>query len=197
LRAAPSLANDRLVFEILFSLSVDPRLLYALGYGPVHLYRAQGYLRMATLSVLVSVNGTVLDRDDPAVQVVRKPYDKIVDKHLGKRDGPDALLRKLRAALPPDRWVSIVADVSAAAQCHVAEKLARADDLATRAEHEFRQHALGWRAAQHFLTGTADTVSAEITDYERVSAALVAGIRAPLVRLESVCFWWLRAGASK
>ena len=44
---AADLAEDWEGFELFYRLGVDPRPLYAAGYPPVHLFRAQGYLTIS------------------------------------------------------------------------------------------------------------------------------------------------------
>lgn len=194
LRGAPALRKDWRGFEFLFSIAIDPRPLYALGYGPAHLFRAQGFLRVSTYRVLASVDGAILDRGSEIAHILKKPYDNKLDKHLGKRSGAQPPIAILRSHFPRDQWTAILGEVERGVLRHLLDTFSYMEDEAADARREFALRAKGWRAARQWLISMEDDAptSAEIDEYEQISGALVEGIRRPMMRLESGCFWWLR-----
>lgn len=175
-------------FELLYRLQIDPRPLYAAGYDTAHLFRAQGFLAATTYRLLLSIDGQPVKKSHMAWEHVKEGYKKGSDFHLGKRDNPKAFLQMFKQLYPPDMWHAIIAPILQIEKC--AFKSERADE----AKHEFAQQAESWRASlQWFMRTTGmDTSTDAIAEYERISAALVEGIRCPIIKLESVCFWILQ-----
>jgi hypothetical protein len=197
-RKAPELPSDWRGFELLYSLTVDPRSLYESGADPIHLFRAQGYLQAATYRLLIGQNGQLVKANSPVVAVVDRPFDKAQDVHLGKRDGRDARIKGFKDAYPPDAWNSLLQRVFAVAEAKLDEELSFLPDEAEEAQRDFVQRALGWKASDRWRQREFAwmTAPADIDEYERASEALVAGLARPVRRLESVCFWVLRSGTA-
>jgi hypothetical protein len=194
LRIVPELEQDWQGFELLYRLRLDPRYLYAAGYPPSHLFRAQGFLATPTHRLLISHQGEVLKKRNPIWQYIEPYFSKGPDYHLGKRENPRAMLQVFKQRYPPDEWLALVEDIQRVAEAHIAAEYEFTDELAEEAHQEFAQRAAGWRAAQRWFmreTGSQFNLE-EIAEYERVSAILVKAIRHPIIQLESVCFWVLR-----
>jgi superfamily II DNA or RNA helicase len=191
-RLAPDLAEGWEGFELLYRLSVDPRPLYAAGYLPVHLLRAQGYLTKATYRVVVAIDGTIIPASHAVVRCLRKPMNAH-DKHLGRRGGSPSPLQLFKERYPREEWLAVVDRVMKAAGRHLDEEFAFTTELADEAREVFARHAAGYRAGRRWLTGT--DVDPQIDAFDSVSDLIVQGIARPELRLESACYWWLKAEA--
>lgn len=194
LRTTDKLAKPWQGFELFYQLQVDPRPLYEAQFPPIHLLRAQGYLYVSTYRLLVSSDGDIISRSHPAWQAIRAyPFSKTRgDIHLGKRGGQRQLGR-FKEAFPPDVWEDMVEQVLAAAAQNIAEEFDFTQDVAREAMEDFERKALGLQAAHHWFQHVygKTTPMVNIDEYKQISNALVEGIRHPLWRLESACFWIL------
>jgi hypothetical protein len=64
----------------------------------------------------------------------------------------------------------------------------RADDAA----REFARRVAGWEAGLRWQArngGGSEVERPALEEYRQATEALVAGIRRPIVQLESICFW--------
>lgn len=185
--------------ELLYSLAINPRPLYANGFIPTHLFRALGFLRTSLYRLLISADGQLQDRNSIEWKAtIKSPYDRSRDVHLGRREdrlGTMAQLQAFKEIYPLEEWNAILENVLATAEKALDEELEFMADEAEDAKAEFAQHAAGWRASQLWLHHVANNTQAldnhPIEEYERISEALVEGIRHPLRQLESACFWIL------
>lgn len=178
--------------DLLFAVELDPRPLLALGRDPAQLVAGQGYLRPPTYRVLVSHEGRIEGPSTEVAATVRDGWHKSGRfKHLGERKGERSNLDMFRSVFPPERWPAMVDRLEAVARAHLAEEYAFLDEAADEAEAAFAERAQGWRAASRWFRAAA-RAEAEIAAYEEVSEAIVAGVRRPRIRLESVCCWLLR-----
>lgn len=180
-------------FQFLYSLRVDPRPLFAAGHDPIHLLRAQGILMESVCRVLVDVDGRLVPPRDPLVSEVEPPFDKRRDEHLGQRGGFPSPLARFRERYPPDIWQTVLLRAWEGAEREVAGQLAFMEELADEAAEAFERQARGARAGRRWLqrTGAGPAGGEDLDRFQEISAALVEGIRRPLWRLESLCFWWL------
>ena len=199
-RSAPELKKDWKGFELLFSLGVNPRPLYEAGFDPMHLFRAQGFLATSIYRMYISLDGTIEPDHSPVARAVRRPFVKsgpaaMKDIHMGQRSGPISPLSQLRVEFPIDIWRAYVQDAIALAEETLDEELEFMSDVAEEALEEFDRRVTGWRAAYHWMHGLVSDPQTlqEIERFEKISAALVAGMRRPIRRLESVGYWHLIA----
>lgn len=193
-RNVPDLQEEWRGFALFFRLMVDLRPLYAAGFHPSHLLRAQGYLYSPTHTLYVGADG---NRKPPkvVVQSLKRPFHKEADLHLGQRSGAYPPLRTFKEMYPLEEWVPLVTRTLEIAEKALADEFAFMQEHAEEAAMLYAQNAAGQRAAKRWLTGQEDVSHApEILEYEAISQALVAGIARPLWQLESVCFWILKAG---
>jgi ATP-dependent helicase HepA len=182
--------------ELFYQLQVNPRPLYEAGHSPIHLFQAQGYLFTSTLRLLISTEGDVVSRSHPAWQAITAHSfnQSRGDRHLGKRGG-QRQIDFLKEALPADIWVAVLERAIAVANAKIEEEFAFAEDVAQEAAEEFEHKLLGLRATQYWLNrsysqrNAAATMNLEVQ--KQISDTLTKGIRAPLIQLESACFWWL------
>jgi ATP-dependent helicase HepA len=190
LRVAPELEQGWQGFELLYTLQVNPRRLYDAGFDPVHLLRAQGYLFTSTFRMLISTDGEIARDSSPIWKIVRdRPFSKVKDVHLGGRGSAQILAFKKK--YPIDLWHAMLKQVFSIAEQTLEQEFSFTADLSEEADEQFRKTASGLKAAQYWLynsQGLAPCMdSVHIEEYERISAALVEGIRHPLWRLESAC----------
>lgn len=186
--------------ELLYSLAVDPRPLYAAGFVPAQLFSALGFLRSSLYRLLISVGGEIQDKSSLIwKEVARNPYDSSHDIHLGRREESrrgTAQIQAFKELYPLGEWHILLENIFAIAGKTLDEELEFMVDEAEDAKEEFENHTAGLRAAHLWLHNVAnnDTQKLDntaIEEYERASAALVEGIRHPLRQLESACFWIL------
>jgi superfamily II DNA or RNA helicase len=182
------------VFELLFSISVNPRPLYRDGFDSIHLFRAQGYLQTPYYKLLITKDGEILNNNHPIWKIIKVPHSKSQDWHLGKRDGQKASIGLFREKYSLGEWSTILKCVHDAAKEKLQDEFEFMQELAEEARLEFHYQSAGQRAARQFLYGeNADQFSlSEIAEYERVSEALIEGIAHPIWELESICFWLLQ-----
>ena len=193
MRRISGLEEDWEGFDCLYSIRVDPRPIFEAGIDPVHLFRAQGYLSTPCYRVVIGLDSQIIKRSSIIWQHTQDCQPRSGDIHLGKRSGQNAPLKLFMERFPKDRWVEIVSSVLSRAEEHVRAEYEFTSELAEEARSVFERRILGQRAAHHWLHG--EPSNAEIDEYERISELLVAGIARPLVQLESICFWWLRASS--
>ena len=191
-RKVPGLDKTWEVFELLFSMSINPRSLYRKGYDSVHLFRAQGYLQIPYYKLLITKDGEILKNSHYLWNIIKIPYTKPKDLHLGKRDGPGASIGYFREKYPVNDWLSIIKNVYAVAEKKLLEEFEFMQELADEARTEFYYQAAGQRAAKQFLFGGNPDQILSIEEFEKVSDSLIEGIAHPIWELESVCFWILR-----
>lgn len=195
-RQVPSLKGSWHGVELLYSLTIDPRPLYAAGFVPTHLFRVLGFLRSSLYRLLISADGQPLDKNSGVWKVITKsPYDRSRDIHLGRREGAMAQIQTFKELYPTEEWNQLLENVFATAEKTLDEELEFMADEAEDAKAEFAQRTAGWRAAHlwlhHIASDTQELNVHSIEEYKHVSATLVEGIRHPLRQLESACFWIL------
>ena len=185
-------------FELLYTLQIDPRPLYAANLDPVYLLQAQAYLACTHKSLIVDAQtGKLIERRDPRWAIAHIPFTKSIFTHLGRR-GTDKgsnppQLGLFRETYPSDIWQEIVVNAyDAAARLLNNDLNDYSAELAEHAETEFNRRIAGWEAglrwhAVHGLDSAVEQM--ELDNYRRAAEALVVGIRTPLRRLESLCFY--------
>jgi ATP-dependent helicase HepA len=186
--------------EILYSLSIDPRPLYAGGFDPTHLFQALGFLRSTLYRVIISLDGEIQSKSSLIWKTITKtPYGASRgDLHLGRREeshyGP-AQIHLFKQRYPSEEWNALLNNVFAIAQQSVKEELSFMEEEAEFAKIEFTKKIAGLRAADRWFQralGETNLKQTSTTDeYEQIAQALVKGISHPLCQMESVCFWRL------
>jgi hypothetical protein len=194
LRAKTELANDYHIFELLYSIMVDPRPLYALGYDSGQLSLATGYLPLATKRLLITHNGQNVPESHTVWKTITgRPFDPSNgDKRFRDPKEPQYfdLLKKIYS---PENWQVTLERVAKAARHKLETELVNQPHIMQPAQIELEQRAFGQGAIRKRLDSSnleADLHQKLITD------ALLEGLEKPLFRLESVCFWIL-AGKKK
>jgi ATP-dependent helicase HepA len=190
LREVSNIEQDWEGLECLYSIRIDPRPLYEAGGDPVSLFHAQGYLTAPVYRVVVGLDGRLVKRSSAIWQHVQTPQPQAGDIHLGKRSGTSSPLKTFMERFSAERWQEIVHAMLAAAEAYVREEYAFTSELADEARAVFERNITGQRAAYRWLRG--EPSNAEIDEYERILDLLAVGIDKPQIRLESVCFWWLK-----
>jgi len=191
--------------ELLYSLSIDPRPLYAAGLVPVHLFRALGYFRSPLYRLLISAEGHLEDKSSRVWKETNsKLLNRSLDTHLGKRDTQGekiAPLQAFKAMYPFEEWNILLENVYETAQRTLDEELAFLEDVAMEARGEFAQRAAGLHAADLWLNRIThvnrERRKSDIKEYEKIADALVEGILHPLRQLESACFWIIEGGSEE
>lgn len=173
-------------FEFFFTLQVNPRPLYALGLAPIHLHRARGILNEAVERIIIDLDSNILTYNHPIRRFILTQTN-VRGSHLGRRG--DGSLEAFKAKFPPGEWQPLVQEVASVAWNHVVEKFM----LEEEAEEFLEQFEQQRRAGQavHLWLNNQGIVSDKTSDTkdENLAEALAAGIRSPLIRLESVSFW--------
>ena len=199
-RQVPELKGTWEGIELLYSLAINPRPLYSAGFDPTHLFRALGYLRSTLHRIVISLDGEVQSRNGLIWKTITKtPYsDSRGDIHLGRRDENhrgSPQIQKFKQQYPSEEWSALLNTVLLMAENNLAEELAFMQDEADIAKSDFAQRAAGLRAAALWLQRTSggeeQRNNPAIEEYERISEALIEGVRHPLHQLESICFWRL------
>jgi hypothetical protein len=177
------------IFDLLYSISVDPRPLYRKGLDPSHLFRAQGYLQTPTYRMFLTKEGEVISSSHPLWGLAKELIHKPGDLHLGKRG--NGQINKFQDRNRPAEWLNIIKIVSDAANKRLNDEFNFMLDLAEEAQEIFNYQASGQRAAKNFLYGKNSNLdySKDVEDFEKASTALLDGIAHPIFELESVCFW--------
>jgi hypothetical protein len=199
-RRVPELKGTWEGVELLYSLAIDPRPLYAAKFDPTHLFRALGYLRIPLYRIVISLAGEVQSKNSLIWKIITKtPYsDSRGDIHLGRRDEShrgSPQIQKFKQQYPPEEWHALLSTIFSVAESNLAKELAFMEGEADDAKSDFAQRAAGLRAADLWLQRTSGETKQRnnpaIEEYKHISAALVEGIRRPHHQLESVCFWRL------
>jgi ATP-dependent helicase HepA len=183
-------------FELLYSFQINPRPLYERGLAPVYLLQAQSYLPRPHLRLLVALDGSLIGRRDPRWQLIERPFKASPFTHLGERkksgrDGRSAL-EHFRARYPFDIWSEIVGLCIGAAERHIRDDVVDyAAVLAAEAEETFRRRVSGWEAGLAWRSRSSGAALGDpaLVEAHQAADALVEGIRTPICRLESICFW--------
>lgn len=194
----PSAQAHEPFFELLYSLHIDPRPLFAAELDPIYLLHAQSYLPRPHLQLLVAASdGKIIGRSDPRWKITQDSFSKLNFIHLGQRDrgryGSVPQIEAFREQYPVDLWSDLVLAASAAAERFLDSDLVDyAAELAEEAATEFKRYIAGWDAglrwqASHGFDSVAERAALEC--YQRAAEALIVGIRAPLRKLESICFY--------
>lgn len=181
--------------ELLYTLAIDPRPLFALGCDPTRLFEGQGYLRVPTYRVLISRQGDVIDMSHPAARAIAESWRKGAKlEHLGKRgrNGEHSNLDTFRRMFPLETWPDEATRLERQARGHLRDEFSFLADEAESAREIFGLRERGQRAAARWFRSEAEN-AVEFEAYRDISSALVEGIRNPLIRLESACFWLLRS----
>lgn len=185
-------------FDLLYTIQIDSRPLYEAGLDPIYLLQTLGFLACPHKRILVDAySGKILDRSDKRWKVAEKPFDKAVSTHLGRRgsekgNGP-AQLWGFQASYPTDIWVDLVSGAVKAAEHFLDDDLNDySAELADEAAAELKLRADGWEAGLRWHAGFGlDSAAerAELAAFRQAADLLLAGIRAPIRRLESICFY--------
>ncbi|WP_201377768.1 SNF2-related protein [Ktedonobacter sp. SOSP1-52] len=197
LRHAPAVQGTWRGFELLFSLTIDPRPLYQLGYDPAHLFRALGFLHTSTVRLLISEEGRRESTSSAVWKLTQRAYSSGEDIHLGKRDGAVSRLQTFKREHPVDEWHTVTDRTLNLADTILSEELDEyMEELAGEARDRFEKQAAGLKAIyhwrNHYINGQSMLTWEQIEDHERISQALVEGIRRPIRNLESACYWVLQ-----
>lgn len=183
-------------FELLYSFQIDPRPLYEAGLSKIYLLQAQSYLPRAHMRLLVGLDGSLIAPGDQRWGLIKLPFKASPLTHLGERrksgrDGMSAL-DHFRTRYPSDVWAELIErGVDAAKRYIRGDVVEYAAELADEAEQAFRRRAAGWEAGLRWLGrgGRASRVDPALNEYRQATDALADGIRNPICRLESLCFW--------
>lgn len=197
LRHTPAIQGVWRGFELLYSLNIDPRPLYQLGYDPAHLFRASGFLHTSTIRLLISEEGLRESKSSPIWKSIQHPYSRNDDIHLGKRDGAVSQLQIFKSEYPVDEWHTIVKRTINQAESILSEELDEyMEELAGEAKDMFEKQIAGLKAVyhwrNHYVDGQSVLTWEQIEDHGHIAQALVEGIRRPVRSLESVCYWVLQ-----
>jgi ATP-dependent helicase HepA len=197
LRYAPAIQGTWRGFELLYSLNIDPRPLYQLGYDPVHLFSASGFLHTSTIRLLISEEGRRESKNSPIWKSIQHPYSRNDDIHLGKRDGTVPQLQAFKNEYPVDEWHTIVKHTVNQTEAILSEELDEyMEELAGEAQDMFEKQIAGLKAIyhwrSHYVGGQSILTWEQIEDHGCIARALVEGIRHPVRNLESVCYWVLQ-----
>lgn len=181
-------------FELLYSYQINPKPLFTEGYYPSHLFSGQGYLLSSTLRFLISSDGKILKRSDPIWNIIKRPFENAVDKHLGRRSDTAHGLSHLRDLYPKDAWEEIISLVLDTANNILKDELSITDELALEASLDFARKMDGLKASISWkANNSGETITSHekesLSEFKVVSKSLVVGIRYPRINLESFCFW--------
>lgn len=183
-------------FELLYSFTVDPRPLYELGADPTHLFRALGFLRTSTYRLLLSEDGRRESLSSTIGRLIQRRPDKARDIHLGQRGGEISRIETFKEQYPPDSWQLTVKRMFLLAEQILSDELDDyMEEVAEEALETFDRQVLGLRFAslwQQQYAGKPSITKEELDMYTYISEALAEGIKRPVRRLESVCYWILR-----
>lgn len=184
-------------FELLYSFQINPQWLYEARLDPIYLLHAQSYLPRPHLRLLIGLDGIQIRRPDPRLDLIDLPFKASPLTHLGERkvngrDGRSTIAR-FRERYPEDVWSDMVRSCEAAARQFIQDDVIeyaaeRADDAA----REFARRVAGWDAGLRWQSrhgGGAAVERPALEEYRQATETLVRGIRHPIIRLESICFW--------
>ncbi len=183
-------------FEFLYSFTVDPRPLFELGADPTYLFRALGFLRTSTYRLVLSEEGRRESPGGTIGRLIQRKPDKARDIHLGKRGGEISRVETFKEHYPPDSWQLTVERMFLLAEQILSEELDDyMEEVAEEALETFDRQVLGLRFAslwQNRYAGKPSITREELNMYSSISEALAEGIKRPVRRLESVCYWILQ-----
>lgn len=183
-------------FELLYSFTVDPRPLYELGADPTHLFRALGFLRTSTYRLLLSEEGRRESLSSTIGRLIQRRPDKARDIHLGQRGGEISRIETFKEHYPPDSWQITVERMFMLAEQILSDELDDyMEEVAEEALETFDRQILGLRFAslwQQQYAGKPSITKEELDMHTYISEALAEGIKRPVRRLESICYWILR-----
>lgn len=197
LRANTKLPRDFQVFEFLFSITVDPRPLYKLGYEMGQLAQVAGYLPLATKRVMITSNGEYVPENHPVWKtVVGRPFDPAQgDKSFRNTKEPQyyELLKKI---YPLEKWETTLQQVVYRAIEKLEKEFANQSVTTQAARVELEQQAYRQNANATQKLNNSALLEAEL--HQRlITIALLEGLQKPYCRLESTCFWFLAKGQNK
>jgi hypothetical protein len=188
-RSSSELAKTWHVFELFYTVSIDPRPLYAAGFGPEPLSQAARFLPYVTRRLIVTSEGKVVSESSKIAQVIKaRPFnEKQGDVSLNDAKRPQ-LMEAFKTAYPSERWKTVVDQVFTSAQQKLDEELCQNPQIVEPAHNAFRQRLFGQQSA---LLGLGQSPTQEIVRYKTLSEALLKGLAQPFCQLQSVCFWML------
>ena len=195
-RESAEIDQPWMLFDLTYHVQVDPRPLLALGHDPIHLLAAQGFLYTPIHRLLLNHKGERVPPGDVVHSVIRLPFHKGRDTHLGQRSGQQPPIAWFKKHFPAEKWHAILQGIVDSATKALAEDFEFTDELADEARDRFVEAARGMQAAAnwyavHQLIPDAAANLETIETYRAISEALDAGLRHPLIALESVCCWIL------
>lgn len=195
LRRAPGLKKTWRGFEFLYSFTVDPRPLYQHGYDPTHLFQAFSFLRTSTFRLLLSEQGQRESNSSLVGKLVQEKFSKRDMLHLGQRSGTPSPIQAFKEQNPIDAWRITVERAFARAEEILSEELDEyMEEVSEEALDAFDRQVLGMRFAslwQQQHTGKPGVTTEELAMHNTISEALAEGLKHPVKRLESVCYWVL------
>jgi hypothetical protein len=195
-RESAEIDQKWMLFDLTYHVQVNPRPLLTLGHDPIHLLRAQGFLYKPIYRLLLNHKGKRIPTGHILHSVIRPPFHNGRDTHLGQRGGQQPPIAWFRKLFPVEKWHTTLQDVLDSATKALAEEFEFAEDLADEAKGRSAEAERGMRAAAnwyaaHQLIPDAAANLETIETYRAISEALVAGLRHPLITVESVCCWIL------
>lgn len=183
-------------FELLYAFHINPRALYNAELSPIYLLYAQSYLPRPYLRLLIDGDGVCINRDDPRWQLIKRHFKTAPFSHLGERKlnrGNAAAVDQFRKRYPTDMWRdSVHSCIDVAEQYIQADIIEYAAELADEAAKTFARRIAGWEAGLRWQSKHSEVTDSEnsaLDAYRRAFSALETGIRNPVFRLESICFW--------
>ncbi len=194
LRAKTKLGKDYHIFEFLYTIMVDPRPLYALGYDSGQLSLATGYIPLATKRLLITHSGQNVPEGHAVWEtIIGRPFDPSNgDKRFRDPKEPQYfdLLKKIYSA---EKWEVTLDRVKQTAQQKLESQLVNQPHVLQPARIELEQRAFGQRTLRKNLG--ASNLESDLHN-QFITNALIEGLEKPLFQLESICFWIL-AGKNK
>ena len=192
-RSVPGFRGSWRGFEFFYSLTINPQPLYEHGFDPTHLFQAFGFLQIPTYRIILSEQGKERRKMALWVNSCNHPSAKRRIAISGKRDGEASPIEQFKQTYPPDAWQEIIARVTIRADEILSEQLDEyMEDVAAEALETFDQRVLGLRFAsdwQQQHAGRPGVTMEELSRHNAISEALAEGLRHPIRRLESVCYW--------
>jgi len=192
-RTGTNLDQEWKGFEILLSLKVNPRFLYETRLDPSNLVKAQGYLFTPIFRVLISLDGEIIPKSHPIWACIEIDPSKLRVTHLGKRSGSPSPIREFVHEYPSDVWNVIVEIISNSLSMHIEEEFEFTDELAQEATDDFEKIINGYKAAEAWrrMSNSNSLELSNLEIYKSKFQALTLGIKKPLIRVESICYWEL------
>jgi ATP-dependent helicase HepA len=185
-------------FDFFYSFHINPRYLYALGLDPVYLLQAQSYLPRPHLRLFVTASdGRLLRVSDPRLAFTHTGFHKVAFTHLGERKQRSAHslaeIDRFRERYPHDIWQELVGTAVDVANRFLEDDiLSYASEQAEEAAAVLQRRVAGWEAGLRWQADQGVQPEGEalaLAEYRQAVDALILGIRHPICRLESVCFW--------